>query len=81
MDTKAVGRTEYPWVARLREAGYAVRTGSGELNRDPDDSFTPPPGFRPGVRAWIGAVLRSAWKGGARGIHRLTHPEDHATVP
>ena len=37
--------TEYPWVAELRKAGIQVRTGTGKLNREPDDSFTPPPGF------------------------------------
>ena len=79
MDTEAEGRTEYPWVARLREAGFDVRTGTGELSRDPDDSFSPPPGFRPGVRAWMGGVLRTAWKGSVRGLHRLT--KGHATVP
>jgi len=81
MNTSPDTSGEAPWVARLREAGYAVRTGSGELSRDPDDSFAPPPGFRPGARAWIAAVLRNAWKGSVRGFHRLTRPKGHATVP
>jgi len=32
MDRQAEGRTEYPWVARLREAGINVRTGT-EIGR------------------------------------------------
>jgi len=77
MNTTPVGETEPEWVARLREAGINVRTGTGVLNREPDDFFSPPPGFRGG----IGAVVRNAWKGSVRVFHRLTHSKGHATVP
>lgn len=73
--------TEYPWVARLREAGLRVRTGTGELAWEPDDSLTPPPWFRPGIRARIRGALRNAWKGGAGRLLRLTRSKRHATVP
>ena len=81
MDTKAEGRTEYPWVARLREAGLDVRTGTGVLSRDPEDSFTPPPGFRPGRWADIRSMLGRMWKGGTHRLRRLVHSKPHATLP
>ena len=77
MDTEAEGRTEYPWVARLREAGFDVRTGTGELSRDPDASLGPPPGFR----SAFGRAVRfvgEAWNGK---VHRLIRPKRHAPVP
>jgi len=81
MDTQEEGRTEYPWVAQLRAAGINVRTGTGELSRDPDASFTLPPWYHPSIRARIGAALRAAWKGGAGKLRRLTHSKRHAAVP
>lgn len=65
---------EFPWVARLREAGIEVRTGRGPLSRDPADSFSAPPG----LRSAITRVLRNFWNGP---VHRLTHPKRHASVP
>jgi hypothetical protein len=81
MNTTPVRGPEPEWVARLRESGLDVRTGSGVLSWEPDDCFSPPPGFRPGVRAGIRTVLRNAWKGSARRFQRLTHSKRHATVP
>jgi hypothetical protein len=77
MDEQEEGRTEYPWVAELRAAGINVRTGTGHLNRVPDAYFSPPPGFRTGVRA----VLQSVWNRSVRGFRRLTRPKHHASVP
>jgi hypothetical protein len=81
MDEQEEGRTEYPWVAELRAAGINVRTGTGHLNRVPDAYFAPPPWYHPSNRARIGAALRTAWKGVAGKLHRLTHPKRHAAVP
>jgi hypothetical protein len=77
MDTKVVGRTEYPWVARLREAGIDVRTGTGELAREPDASLGPPPGFRSALRRAV-QFIREKWNGG---VHRLPRSKRHAPVP
>jgi len=84
MDTQAEERadesTEYPWVAQLRAAGINVRTGTGHLNRVPDESFTPPPGFRPGILWRVRSMLRR-WKSGAPERHRPSPSKRHATVP
>jgi len=77
MNTAPVDASEPEWVARLREAGFNPRTGTGVLNQEPDDFFSPPPGFRAGIRP----VLRNAWKGIVRRVQRLTHSKGHATVP
>jgi hypothetical protein len=77
MNPTPVSESEPEWVGRLREAGFNVRTGSGVLNREPDDFFSPPPGFRAGVRP----LLRNAWKGIVRRVQRLMHAKGHATVP
>ena len=74
MNTTPVSETEPEWVARLRAAGYDVRTGSGDLNREPDASFDPPPG----VRFAIYRFIRNLWNGP---IYRLTHPKRHASLP
>jgi hypothetical protein len=58
MDTEAEERTEYPLVAELRAAGIDVRTGTGHLNRVPDASLEPPPGFRFGVLWRVRSMLR-----------------------
>ena len=55
----------YPWVAELRAAGIKVRTGTGELSRDPDEWFSPPPGFRYGFRAGLRRAF-SRWSGRIR---------------
>lgn len=60
--------TEYPWVAELRKAGIQVRTGTGELSRDPDECFEPP-GFRYGFRAAL-RVAFSRWSGRVRSFLR-----------
>jgi hypothetical protein len=80
MDTEAETSTEYPWVAELRAAGIDVRTGTGHLNRVPDDSFSPPPGFRPGILWRIRGMLRR-WKRGTPRLHRPSSSKRHATVP
>lgn len=73
-----VDRPEPEWVARLREAGIDVRTGTGVLTREPAASFTLPAGYRYRIRKQVGALLRTAWKATGRRLQRLTH---HATVP
>jgi hypothetical protein len=81
MDTQAEERveerTEYPWVAELRAAGIKVRTGTGHLNRVPDASLGPPPGFRWALRSAIRSLL-DTWKGK---VHRLARRKRHAPVP
>jgi hypothetical protein len=77
MDTEVEGRTEYPWVARLREAGFDVRTGTGELARVPDASLGPPPGFRWALRRAV-QLIRESWNGR---VHRLPRSKRHASVP
>jgi hypothetical protein len=80
MNTTPVSETEteLAWVTRLREAGYDVRTGSGELNRDPDASFDPPPGVRFAITRFIRNLWRDLWNGP---IYRLTHPKRNASLP
>ena len=70
-------RQEYPWVARLREAGYDVRTGTGELSRDPEVSLGPPPGLRWALQRAV-LFFRERWD--SRG-HRSTRARRHAPVP
>jgi hypothetical protein len=74
METQANDTPEFPWIAELRAAGYDIRTGSGELRREPDASLPAPPGLRSAVRRFV----RNFWNGK---IHRLTHPKRHAPVP
>jgi hypothetical protein len=83
MGTPAAEQTEYAWVSRLREAGYDVRTGTGTggLSEEPDCSFSPPPGFRPGFRAEATAFLGRALTRGAERLRRLLHAKPHATLP
>ena len=77
MGTPLEGRTEYPWVARLREAGIEVRTGTGELAREPAASLGPPPGFWSALGRAV-RFVHETWNGR---IHRLTRPKRHAPVP
>jgi hypothetical protein len=74
MNPMPVSESEPEWVARLREAGFNPRTGTGVLNREPDASFDPPPG----VRSAITRFLRDFWNGP---LYRLTHPKRHAPLP
>ena len=71
---------EYPWVARLRQAGYDVRngTGTGVLSEEPECSFTPPPGFRSsGLRTVLGRIAHPV----VARFRRLIHAKPHATLP
>jgi hypothetical protein len=57
METRADGKPEFPWVADLRAAGYDIRTGSGTLNREPDASFSAPPGLRSAISRFVRNLL------------------------
>jgi hypothetical protein len=81
MEPPTVFVPQCEWVARLREAGIDLRTGSGVLTREPAASFTLPPGYRPPLLTRIGTLLRTVWKAGTRRLPLLTHAKRHATLP
>lgn len=65
---------EPDWVKRLREDGFDVRGGVGNLPEEPEASFAPMPGRR--VPRLL-AALR--WLG--RAVHPLRGGRRHAPVP
>jgi hypothetical protein len=69
------------WVGRMRDEGYKVTIGTGELPLEPEvDFFTPPfplHGRPPTRMERLGRVLR---KGFAR-MHHLVRRRGHAAVP
>jgi hypothetical protein len=82
MPKLADNRVEPGWVARLREAGYNVRRGSGLLPEVPDAYFSPPAGFREKVTVKARNALRRLFRGSSHRTHTRPHPSgDHAVVP
>ena len=71
------------WVKRMREDGYAVRIGSGELSEVPDFMFTPPPRLpRGSFLRRLGTLARMIFASkGIRHPQRATPSRPHAPVP
>lgn len=66
------------WVVRMREAGFDVRVGTGDLPEKPEVDFSLPHATRIGLRRRVGMIARKLWQ---RDSHRVTNSGPHASVP
>jgi hypothetical protein len=74
MSDEADARAEPGWIVRMREAGYDVRRGVGDLPEKPEVDFSLPRATRIGIRRRVGMVARKLWQRDARS-------RSHASVP
>jgi hypothetical protein len=73
-------KNEPAWAESLRREGYRVRTGTGELSKVPEFTFTPPPRARrrspvSSVLAFLAGALRK------RDVGRIPSHKHHAPIP
>lgn len=77
MADEANAREVPAWVVRMREAGFDVRTGTGDLPENPEVDFSLPRATRIGIRRRVGMIARKLWQ-------HDPHPvgsSSHASVP
>jgi hypothetical protein len=62
MVEEANAPVEPAWVVRMREAGFDVRTGTGDLPEEPEVDFSLPRATRIGIRRRVGMIARKLWQ-------------------
>lgn len=67
------------WVVRMREKGFDVRVGTGDLPEEPEFAFTLPAPRRVSLRRKVVTLARRIWGEGR--IGRARDVTGHASLP